>query len=210
MSAVQQSADALARTSPRVATRRGPRRSRLAGNWWRHVVGILAAAFALFPIVYVVSAAFNADQSLGGSSLIPRKVTFENFHRLFTDESTNYLRWFGNSLIVATITAVATVLLGALAAYAFSRFRFRGRRLGLLALLLIQMFPQLLLVVAIYLIVLHTGEVFGFLDLNTLTALIVVYLGGVMVVNVCVLKFFCDLIPVELVESARVHGATHA
>ena len=64
-------------------------------------------------------------------------------------------------MIVAASTAILTVLLGALAAYAFSRFRFKGRRMGLLALLLIQMFPQLLLVVAIYLIVLQTGEVFG-------------------------------------------------
>ena len=63
-------------------------------------------------------------------------------------------------MIVAASTAILTVLLGALAAYAFSRFRFKGRRMGLLALLLIQMFPQLLLVVAIYLIVLQTGDVF--------------------------------------------------
>src|SRR5437870_7782804 len=113
-------------------------------------------------------------------------------------------------MIVAGATALLTVLLGALAAYAFSRFRFRGRRLGMLALLLIQMFPQLLLVVAIYLIVLKTGDVFHVLGLNHLTALIVVYLGGAMGVNTWLLKGFFDTIPAELDESARVDGATPA
>ena len=113
-------------------------------------------------------------------------------------------------MIVARGTAILTVLLGALAAYAFSRFRFKGRRMGLLALLLIQMFPQLLLVVAIYLIVLQTGEVFGFIGLNTLTGLMLVYLGGVMGVNVWLMKGFFDTIPTELDESARVDGATPA
>jgi arabinogalactan oligomer/maltooligosaccharide transport system permease protein len=101
-------------------------------------------------------------------------------------------------------------MLSALAAYAFSRFRFRGRRLGMLTLLLIQMFPQLLLVVAIYLIVLNTGEVFSFLGLNAYTALIVVYLGGAMGVNTWLMKGFFDTIPAELDESARVDGATPA
>jgi arabinogalactan oligomer / maltooligosaccharide transport system permease protein len=186
--------------------------------WWRHVVALIAVLFAIFPIVYVVSAAFNADQTLGGASLIPRDVTLENFSQLLSGEvkgrpgdpptSIPFARWYANTMIVAAGTAILTVLLGALAAYAFSRFRFKGRRMGLLALLLIQMFPQLLLVVAIYLIVLHTGEVFGFIGLNTLTGLMLVYLGGVMGVNVWLMKGFFDTIPPELDESARVDGAT--
>ena len=167
----------------------------------------------LFPIAYVVSAAFNADQTLGGASLIPRDLTLENFSQLLKGEvagrpatrrpRSRFARWYANTMIVAGSTAILTVLLGALAAYAFSRFRFKGRRMGLLALLLIQMFPQLLLVVAIYLIVLQTGEVFGFIGLNTLTGLIFVYLGGVMGVNVWLMKGFFDTIPNELDESPR-------
>jgi len=88
--------------------------------------------------------------------------------------------------------------------------RFRGRRLGMLTLLLIQMFPQLLAVVAIYLIVLNTGDVFHFIGLNTLPALIIVYLGGAMGVNTWLMKGFFDTIPSELDESARVDGATPA
>ena len=200
----------------RIRTRRT--RPRGGGMWWRHVIALIAVLFAIFPIVYVVSAAFNADQTLGGASLIPRDVTLKNFSQLLSGEvegrpgdpptSIPFARWYANTMIVAACTAVLTVLLGALAAYAFSRFRFKGRRMGLLALLLIQMFPQLLLVVAIYLIVLQTGDVFGFIGLNTLTGLIIVYLGGVMGVNVWLMKGFFDTIPPELDESARVDGAT--
>ena len=188
--------------------RRPSRRRSVRGAWWRHLVALLALAFALFPIAYVVSAAFNADQSLGGASLFPRVFTINNFRTLFTDPSTSYLRWYANSLIVASATAVMTVLLASLAAYAFSRFRFRGRRIGMVTLLLIQMFPQFLALVAIYLILLRTGDVFPALGLNTLTGLILVYLGGALGLNAWLLKGFFDTIPVELDESARVDGAT--
>jgi arabinogalactan oligomer / maltooligosaccharide transport system permease protein len=110
--------------------------------------------------------------------------------------------------VIASITAFACVILGALTAYAFSRFRFKGRRFGMVALLLIQMFPQILLVVALYLIVLNVGDVFSVIGLNTYTGLIVVYLGGALGVNAWLLKGFFDTIPRELDESARVDGAT--
>ena len=192
----------------------------LSDTWWRHVIAIIALIFALFPVAYILSAAFNGDNSLSGSSLIPRHVTLDNFRELFhgqkettghaTFQNAHYLSWFANSMIVAGATAILTVLLGALAAYAFSRFRFKGRRMGMLALLLIQMFPQLLAVVAIYLIVLNVGDVFHFMGLNTLTAVILVYLGGALGVNTWLMKGFFDTIPAELDESARVDGATPA
>jgi arabinogalactan oligomer/maltooligosaccharide transport system permease protein len=210
-------------TAVGLATRtRRKRRGRrvLGGTWWRHVLALVVIAWALFPIAYVTSAAINANQTLGAATLVPERVTLDNFRYLVEGEMPGrpgdpptdipYLRWYANTMIIAACTAVLTVLLGALAAYAFSRFRFKGRRLGLLALLLIQMFPQLLLVVAIYLIVLHTGDVFGSIGLNTLTGLILVYLGGVMGVNVWLMKGFFDTIPAELDESARVDGATPA
>jgi arabinogalactan oligomer/maltooligosaccharide transport system permease protein len=121
-----------------------------------------------------------------------------------------YIHWFVNSMIIASLTAIFSTMLGALAAYAFSRFRFKGRRMGMVALLLIQMFPQLLLVVALYLIVLNVGDVFGIVGLNTYTGLIFVYLGGALGVNAWLLKGFFDTIPAELDESARVDGATAA
>jgi arabinogalactan oligomer / maltooligosaccharide transport system permease protein len=192
------------------AKRKSPWRRELKETWWRHLVGILAVLFSLFPIAYVASGAFSSVASISAAKLIPDKLSLHNFWILFHDPSTHYVRWYANTMIIAAVTAIFTVLIGALAAYAFSRFRFKGRRMGLLSLLLIQMFPQLLLIVAIYLIVLHTGKVFGFLGLNTLTGLIVVYLGGAMGVNTWLLKGFFDTIPAELDESARVDGATPA
>jgi arabinogalactan oligomer / maltooligosaccharide transport system permease protein len=202
-------------------TRRARRPRRVfGGDWWRHVIALVVILWALFPIAYVFSAAFNANQTLGAASLIPSDFTLDNFRQLLSGEVQGrpgdppteipYTTWYLNTMVVAACTAVVTVLLGALAAYAFSRFRFKGRRIGLLSLLLIQMFPQLLLVVAIYLIVLQSGDVFGFIGLNTLTGLVVVYLGGVMGVNVWLMKGFFDTIPAELDESARVDGATPA
>jgi arabinogalactan oligomer / maltooligosaccharide transport system permease protein len=215
---VAERAEELAISKPKAVPRRlrGPKW--FAETGWRHVVAISACLFALFPVAYVVSAAFNADQSLGGSSLIPRHVTLDNFRAIFRTTQpagseflpAHYVRWFLNSMLIAGGTAITTVLLGALAAYAFSRFRFKGRRFGMLALLLIQMFPQLLAVVAIYLIVLRVGDVFPVIGLNKVTALIVVYLGGAMGVNTWLMKGFFDTIPSELDESARVDGATPA
>ena len=202
----------------RTRTRRGRLRPSFRGTWWRHLVAWVAIAFALFPVAYITSAAFNVDQTLSGARLIPHEVTTENFEQLLSGKvetkagddpiEVSYLRWYANTILIAAVVAIFTVILGALAAYAFSRFRFRGRRMGLFALMLIQMFPQLLAVVAIYLIILHSGEVFGFIGLDTLTGLAIVYLGGVLGVNVWLMKGFFDTIPPELDESARVDGAT--
>jgi arabinogalactan oligomer/maltooligosaccharide transport system permease protein len=201
-----------------IAKRRRPK-SVFRGQWWRHVVGIVALGFALFPIAYIASASVNADHSLSGTSIIPREVTTEHFETILSGEITDvegntqktpYMTWFANTMIVAGTTALLTVLLGALAAYAFSRFRFRGRYLGMLFLLLIQMFPQFLALVAIYLILLETGDVFAIMGLNSLSGLILVYLGGALGVNAWLMKGFFDTIPSELDESARVDGASPA
>ncbi|MDX6513802.1 MAG: arabinogalactan oligomer / maltooligosaccharide transport system permease protein [Gaiellaceae bacterium] len=194
----------------RADTAPSPKRPPLADTWWRHLIGLAACVVALFPVVYVASAAFSRDATLSGASAIPSHITLHNFGLLFHDKSNPFLRWLLNSMIVAVSTALLTVLLGALASYAFSRFRFKGRRIGMLFLLLVQMFPQLLAVVAIYLIVLHVGDVFSGIGLNTLSGLIIVYLGGVLGVNTWLMKGFFDTIPPELDESARVDGATPA
>ncbi len=200
-----------------VAQPRRRRRPSSRGDWWRHVVGILALLFALFPVVYVVAAAFNPIQSVGGSQLIPDDLTLNNFRTLFDTSSDNpdvptaeYGRWYLNSLLIPGTSALFSVLFGAFAAYAFSRFRFKGRRMGMLSLLLIQMFPQFLALVAIYLILLQTGDVFPAVGLNTKLGLVLVYLGGAMGINAWLMKGFFDTIPAELDESARVDGATPA
>lgn len=175
---------------------------------WRHLATLALVVFALFPIVYLVSASLNSSGTLVGSNELFSSVTLANYQDLF--DTTNYAQWWINSLIVGTTTAVLTAALCALAAYAFSRFRFRGRRGGLFGLLLVQMFPQLLAYIAIFALLLSFQEYFPAIGLGTLLGLILVYLGGALGVNTWLMKGFFDTVPRDIDESAKVDGAGHA
>jgi arabinogalactan oligomer/maltooligosaccharide transport system permease protein len=178
--------------------------------WWRYAVALVAIAFALFPAVYIVSASVDPIPSLSTSSLRPSGFTLDNYRTILSSEQEPYVTWYVTTMVIAAVTAVLTVLLGALAAYSFARFRFRGRRTGMLSLLLIQMFPQFLAIVAIYLIMLEISDIFPAIGLNTRSGVILVYLGGALGINAWLMKGFFDSIPVELDESAKVDGATPA
>lgn len=174
---------------------------------WRHLVGVLAVAFSLFPILFVVSAAINPLGTLSSTELIPTGATLDNATNLF--EQTKFGHWYVNSIVIAGVASVAAVFLSLLAAYAFSRMRFTGRRVGLMALLLIQMFPQLLLVVTIFLIFSRVSGYWPGVGFNTQWGLILLYLGGALGVNTWLMKGFLDTVPKELDESARMDGASH-
>jgi arabinogalactan oligomer/maltooligosaccharide transport system permease protein len=118
--------------------------------------------------------------------------------------------WFGNTIVIAATTAILTVFLGALAAYSFSRMRFTGRRVGLLTLVLVQMFPQLLAVVAIFLVMSTISDLFPAIGLNTQIGLIMVYLGGALSVNTYLMYGFFNTIPASIDEAAKIDGASHA
>jgi arabinogalactan oligomer/maltooligosaccharide transport system permease protein len=178
------------------------------GSIWRHGVILVLVAFAIFPALWIASASFNATNNMQLQKLIPPQPTLAHYRELFTSEQYPFLTWLWNSLKVTLITATLTVVLAGLGAYAFSRFRFKGRRVGLLGLLLIQMFPQILAMVAIYLLVFALGNIFPWAGLNTHTALILVYLGGAMGFNTWLMKGYFDTIPRSLEESAKVDGAT--
>nr|MDT0658085.1 sugar ABC transporter permease [Micromonospora sp. DSM 115978] len=185
----------------------------MTGRWfaqvgWRHLVALLALAFSLFPILFVVSAALNPLGTLSSTGLVPDGASGENFANLFAD--TGFGRWFLNSLLIAGLASAVSVFLSALAAYAFSRMRFAGRRVGLLSLLLIQMFPQFLAIVAIFLIFTTVTDYWPALGFNTPWGLILLYLGGALGVNTWLMKGFYDTLPREIDESATMDGATHA
>ncbi|MFS8479514.1 MAG: sugar ABC transporter permease [Micromonosporaceae bacterium] len=175
---------------------------------WRHLVGLAAVAFSLFPIVFVLSAALNPLGTLSSTSAVPTDVTAGNFVRLWRTQP--FESWYVNSILIATLSALAAVILSLLAAYAFSRMRFAGRRVGLLALLLIQMFPQFLAIVAIFLMFTTVGEHWPAIGFNTPWGLILLYLGGALGVNTWLMKGFLDTVPKELDESATMDGASHA
>jgi len=174
---------------------------------WRHAVGVVMIAVCVFPLIYVLSASLNPGGTLTGSNKLFRTVDLENFRDLFAGD---YASWYANSLIICTVTAIGTVLMGGAAAYAFSRFRFQGRQGGLTALLIIQIFPQMLAFVAIFLVLLSIGDVFPMLGLNSRMGLIAVYLGGALGVNTFLMYGFFNTVPRELDEAAKIDGASHA
>lgn len=192
----------------------GPRR-RSIGAWfadtgWRHVVAIIVSAFALFPLLYVVSASLNPRGTLTGSNQLFSAFGIDSYVRILSDPQNPYGLWFLNTLIIAVVTGASTVFIGALAAYAFSRMRFAGRRIGLVTIVVVQMFPQLLAVVAIFLLMSTLGDWFPAIGLNTHTGLILVYLGGALGVNTYLMYGFFNTLPMELDEAARIDGAGHA
>ncbi|MFV2143278.1 sugar ABC transporter permease [Isoptericola sp. G70] len=188
------------------------RRRQPAGRWfaetgWRHVVGVVFVVYAVFPIVYVLSASLSEGGTLTGSNQLFDTIDGGNYAAL---SGTAFWSWFVNSVQVAVVTSIGTVLMGAAAAYALSRFRFQGRRAGLTTLLIVQMFPQMLAFVAIFLLLISLGEVVPALGLNSKVALVCVYLGGALGVNTFLMYGFFNTIPRELDEAAKIDGATHA
>ncbi|MCK6090784.1 sugar ABC transporter permease [Micrococcus endophyticus] len=190
------------------------RRRRPFGRWlrelgWRHVVGVLASAFALFPLLYVLSASLDPTGTMASSNSLFSSFSGQNYVDLFSDPSRPYGRWFVNTMVIGLVTSFSTVFLGALAAYAFSRMRFAGRRVGLLTLLLVQMFPQLLAVVAIFLLLTYIGDLVPVLGIGSQLGLILVYLGGALGVNTYLMYGFFNTVPTSLDEAAKLDGASH-
>ncbi|NEM90929.1 sugar ABC transporter permease [Galbitalea soli] len=182
-----------------------------AATGWRHVIGIVFAVFCAFPLVYVLSSSLNPNGTLLGSNTLFSKVDFSNYvNLLFNLPQQPFVAWFLNTLVIGLVTGASTVFLGALAAYAFSRMRFAGRRVGLLTLLLVQMFPQLLAVVAIFLLLNAISNIFPAIGLNTQIGLILVYLGGALGVNTYLMYGFFNTVPASLDEAAKIDGAGHA
>ncbi len=178
------------------------------GHIWRHLIILLALCFVFFPVAWVISASFDGTNSLVKQSLVPTVATLENYRSLTMEPRYPFLIWMSNSIKVSGISALLSVWLCALAAYAFSRFRFKGRRTGLFALILVQIFPQMLAVVSLYLLLLSVGRVAPALGLNTHAGLIMVYLGGAIGINTWLMKGYFDTIPRSLEESAMLDGAT--
>ncbi len=195
---------------------RMPTRRWLREMGWRHLLGIVTGIFALYPVAWVLSAAVNPEASISSNtSIIPANPTLTNFSQLLSGQLADgtpvpFLRWLWNSLVISGSAAILTVFLCALAAYPFSRMRFKGRRPGLLALLLVQMFPQLLAMIALFLLMVNLSGLFPAIGLGTRTGLLFVYLGGALGINTWLMKGFFDTLPRDLDESAVVDGATHA
>ncbi|MCK5053580.1 MAG: sugar ABC transporter permease [Anaerolineales bacterium] len=188
------------------STKKSKRRRQI---FLRLCVVIPALIFALFPIIWIISAAFNPTSSMASQQLIPPNASTVNFGELLNDPLHPFFLWIWNSVKVAAITTILAVFVTALTAYSFSRFRFRGRRSLLLTILLIQVFPNMLTIVALFLFLRQIGEYIPSMGLNTHGGLIMIYLGAQMGINIWLMKGFFDSIPRDIDESAMVDGASH-
>ena len=180
----------------------------LRQDLWRHVVGIAICLFALFPLYLVIISSFSSSGSLQLSSFLPREISFANYNKLFNDPTIPYLTWVKNSLLIAGSVAVFSVIIGTASAFAFSRLKFKGRKFGIQLLLLVQMFPAILAISAVYVIMERVYKFAPEIGLGTQPGLLLVYLGGAMGVNIWLLKGFVDSIPAELDEAAKIDGAS--
>lgn len=183
-----------------------------------HVLLVLATLYAIYPVLWVLSIAFSGKQSLAIADVPPdptfwdrlRAVTpwpadisLSNFTSVFADQP--FSTWILNSAIVSIATTVLGVFLSCTAAYAFSRFRFPGRRTGMMSFLVSQMFPGTLMLIPLYIILVK------WLGLgSTRTGLVLAYSTTAIPFCVWMLKGYFDTIPRDLEEAALIDGASPA
>ncbi|HTW05990.1 MAG TPA: ABC transporter permease subunit [Acidimicrobiales bacterium] len=177
---------------------------------WRHGIGLIAVAFALFPILYLLQAALNGSLTnvKGWSSFVPTHPSLHNFSTLLASKEYPFWDWVINSLVICIVATTLSIFISFCAAYAFSRIRFKGRKAGLLTVLLIQMFPSFISVIALYRMSAAAGNVFPMLAPGRVS-LTLIYLGGSMGLNTWLTKSYIDTIPIDLDEAAKVDGASH-
>ncbi|MBD5438867.1 MAG: sugar ABC transporter permease [Treponemataceae bacterium] len=164
---------------------------------------IIVSLTVLYPMVYVVSGSVAPGNSIADMDPKPfaRGVTWAHFKYLFNQ--TQYGLWFLNTLKIAVSTSVITMIITSLSAYIFSRFRFSIKKPMLMSLLILQVFPSFVGMIAIYVIIQRIG---GF---DTLWGLVLVYIAGNIPYDVWMVKSYIDTIPKSLDEAARIDGASH-
>ncbi|MDR2402414.1 MAG: hypothetical protein LBD78_00100, partial [Spirochaetaceae bacterium] len=131
---------------------------------------IIVVALVLYPLLWVIGSSVNPLNGIARSSMIPNNPTFANYLRLF--QKTKYLTWYLNTLYVAVLTTVFSIILHTMTAFVFARFHFRGRKMGLLFVMILQMFPSFMGLTALYMVALNFGM------LNNLNMLIIIYVAG--------------------------------
>ncbi len=170
-----------------------------------HAFLIGCLCLTLAPAVLVLLASFRSGNDLFTLSF--NDLTLENYRKLWS--TTSFVLWMKNSLIVSTVASMVALFVTTLAGYAFARFRFPGRKYGLLLMILLQMFPAGMAMVAVFRVLQVMGNLTGgVIGLNSLIGLSLVYIGGGIPFNTWMIKGYIDSLPKELEESAYLDGAT--
>jgi len=158
------------------------------------------SVIAIYPVLQVLTISLRpADRLLSTSlEIIPDNATLEAYVTLFTDRP--FLLWMGNSLFVSFVVTLTGVTLASTTGYAFSRFSFIGKKVGLLSLLTTQMFPATMLLLPLYIMLIKLGLI------NTFLGVIVIYTATALPFTIWTMKGYYDTIPYSLEEAARIDG----
>ncbi|BDC97440.1 MULTISPECIES: sugar ABC transporter permease [Treponema] len=163
---------------------------------------IIQAILILYPIAFTVSASFIKDNSLSAVGTVPfsRPFSLVQYHRLFTE--TNYGHWYLNTLKVACMNTIISVFVCSFTGYIFSRFWFPFKKTVMASMLVLQMFPSFIGMIAIYVILWKLNA------LNTLWGLVLVYSAGSIPFNSWLMKGYFDTVSKDIAEAAYIDGAT--
>lgn len=163
---------------------------------------IVLCLITLVPILYAVSMSFNGSNTMVSADLglIPKNFTFKNYIAVFTQKPV--LLWLGNTLILAVSTVALSLAVAIPSAYAFSRMEFKGRSSILKLIIILNAFPAILSMFAIYSLMKPLGLV------NSRIGLIIIYTGTMAIFGLWNLKGYFDTVPYEIEDSARIDGAT--
>lgn len=162
---------------------------------------IIMAFVVLVPIVWIVGASFNEQSSLLSATAFPENPTVSHYVELIKE--TKFLNWYANTLKIAVVNMVISVVITSLTAYVFSRFKFKGKKSGLLSILILQMFPSFMGMMATYNILWQLNL------LNTHFGLILTYAAGQIPYNTWLVKGYLSSIPRSLDDAARLDGASN-
>lgn len=169
-----------------------------------HAILIFMAVIIIYPLLWTVGASFNPGNSLISTTMIPQNPTLDHYRELFAgSESLQYVQWYLNSLKISFFTMIGAVICVSFTAYAFSRFRFKGRQNALTLFLLLQMIPQFSALIALFVL----AQILGMMNSHWL--LILLYIGGLIPLNTYLMKGYMDSIPMDLDESAKIDGASN-
>ena len=165
-----------------------------------YLILIAVAVAILYPVIWIVGSAFNQGSSLASATAIPKNPTLNNFIRLL--EETDYKKWYLNTLSIAIVNMIVSVALVGTMGYVFARLKFAGKKIGLLTILILQMFPSFMGMIAIYVFFLNFGL------LNQPLALVIIYSAGQIPYNTWLIKGYLRNISLSLDEAAQIDGAS--
>jgi len=179
------------------------RKANIRGMIVRFFIYILLAATAIscvYPIIWIIFSSLTPGNSLFSTKLIPDRLTLEHYKELFIEK--DFGLWYMNTLKIAVLTMLFSLVLVIITAYALSQFRFRGRRFYLVTMLVLQAFPSFMTMIAVYLLLLQLNL------LDSHLGLVLVYAGGAIPGGALLVKGYFDGIPRSIPEAAKIDGAS--